>query len=249
MTNSLADFITKFSGNKTFMMPVFLSKENLREAFLPEYSKVLAEEYRNNEALGNLDTQQGKGSNPFISGLAKKILAPYRIRPAISADNRDRKISAMIKGKYYTDFGDLVVHSPKHTYTRNKSLLKDLIETVESKVDSVQFPFKVTGMVPEIFEECNEEGYGLRFVPAEDFDYVSDKRLNLPNGTKFNNVDEKGIIIPSINGSRAWYSNQDGLSRLCLYYALDLGAHRGVLDFSDIEGRIVLVDAEGASSQ
>jgi len=63
----------------------------------------------------------------------------------------------MIEGKYWIDFADLIVHSPNHTYARNERLLKDLIGQVEEKVGSVQFPFKVTGLVPELWEEDSEK--------------------------------------------------------------------------------------------
>ena len=100
----------------------------------------------------------------FVVGLAKKITAPFGIRPVVSADDRDERISGIVRGKYWVDFADLVVHSPKHTYGRNENVLKGLIEQVEGKVGSVKFPFKVTGIVPELWEEDSENGYGLRLV-------------------------------------------------------------------------------------
>ena len=242
----LADikFVREASKNQIVVVPAFLSDDVLRCSFLPEYNRVVKEEYGNNETLRKLDGE-GRGSTPFIAGLTRKILANYGVRPVISADDKDGMISEMVRGKYYTDFGDLVVHSPKETYGRNEKLLKNLIEVVEDKVGSIQFPFKVTGMIPVLWEEDNEKGYGLRFVPTEGFDYVPDGRLNLPTGTKFDTIDDKGIINPNENGLRTWYSKPDGLSRLYLNRNLDLYSYDGDLDDSNSDGRVVVVDAEG----
>lgn len=233
-------FVTEAPKSQIIVVPVLLSQETFREAFLPEYNRVVVEEYGNNDTLRKLD-EQGRGSNPFIVGLAKKILASHGLRPAKSADDRDEKISDMVRNKHYTDFEDLVVHSPKHTYARNEKLLRNLIEIVEDKVGRVEFPFKVTGIVPVIWEKDSKKGYGLRFVPADDFHYVSDKRLSLYR-TRFNTVDEKGIIKPDENGSRIWYSKSNGLSRLCLGRNLSLYSDDDILAGSHGDGRVVCLE-------
>ncbi|MFH1585320.1 MAG: hypothetical protein ABIB79_00955 [archaeon] len=233
------NFVTEEPKSQIVVVPTILSQETLREAFLPVYNRIVAEEYGNNEVLRELD-KQGRGSNPFIVGLSKKILAPYGVKPVVSADDRNRQVSKMVKLRYYTDFQDLVVHSSKHTYYRDKKLLQNLIETVEEKVGNVKFPFKVTGMITVPWEEDSEEGYGLRFVPTDDFDYVSDKRLNEESGSKFDNVDEKGIPKFTRNGSRRWYSKSNGLSRLYLNRNLDLDSDDDNLAYSNDNGRVVL---------
>ncbi|MAG07527.1 hypothetical protein CMI46_01810 [Candidatus Pacearchaeota archaeon] len=230
-------------------LPCFLEgpiKEELKRVY-----PTIKSQYPDSKGLGdfNFDGNVVIGSNPLVVAAIYPLFRQIGLRPAISADDRDGKISAMVKGNYYTDFSDLVVHSATPTREQNEGILRNLIDVTEDRMGSVQFPFKVTGVTLESFLEDCKNGYGLKFVQTDDFDYVHDARLNKENRSRFDNVDEIGIPIFDEKGKRTWYSKQDGLSRLCLDGYLGLYSDDDSLSGSNRNGRVVLVDAEGVALQ
>ncbi|MFH1430977.1 MAG: hypothetical protein ABIG37_00725 [Nanoarchaeota archaeon] len=226
-------------------VPTLLQGE-FGKVVLAEYQKQVREKYQDNDSLKALSSDR-KGSNIFISGLLYKILGP-KFRPVIPADDRDGKISALVKDKHYTDFNALIVRSNKPTYKKNPNILRNIIETTEEKQGKIQFPFMITGFSTDSWPE-DIEGYDLKFAPEKDFSCVSDERLNgkkYPYGTRFTNVDDLGLPLFDKNGTRIWYAKEQGVSRLFLTCDLVLYSSDGNLAGSYPGGRVVVVSAEGS---
>ena len=225
------------------VVPALLDNPALKP-FLQEYEKQVREKYKGNVALGKL--KQGRGSNLFISALTYDILRPFGVRPAIPADDKDGKISAIVKGKFYTDFNALIIRSAKPIWKPNKKLLENLIHITEEEQGSIQFPFMVTGVGLDICPE--DEHYGLKFTPTQDFAYVHDKRLDgekYPTGTMFNSVDDLGLPVFDEKGKRKWYAKTGSVLRFCLDSILDLSSIIDYLPGSYTSGRVVIESAEG----
>ena len=94
--------------------------------------------------------------------------------------------------------------------------------------------------------ETPQQGYGINIIPRTDFTAIPDERLAHKNNRKrFTNVDDLGLPIFDKNGTRTFYTRNQGLSRLYLGRNLDLDSGIGDLSYSDSDGRVVVVSAEG----
>jgi len=89
--------------------------------------------------------------------------------------------------------------------------------------------------------------YQARIEPAPNFKIIEDDKLNLQTGTKFNELDENGIVKPQDNGRFTKYALGNGVSRVYLGRGGDLGSDVSYLDGTDDSGRVVIVAAEGVA--
>lgn len=237
-------------GSKRFVTPTeFPSfiQGNIKTELEKVYQEIVSKYSGNNnlEEFG-FGEDVAIGSSFLINAAIYPVLRKRKLRPVFSRDDQDGEVSRLILGKYYTDFNDLIVHSPNPVCRKNRNVLRKLIETTEDKEGTVKFPFKVEGVALDVFPEDFEEGYGVRFVPTEDWRYVSDKRLNFKSGTKFKNIDDLGIPDFAKDGLRTWRSTREGLSGLFTGGGLGLFSYGG-FSGSSSEGRVVLTETENVS--
>ena len=226
-------------------VPTFLAGR-LKDAVLPIYQKLAG----NNPIFVFVDTnnESARGSNVFIAGGINKVLEGSKFRVATPTDNIYKTIFPLVKDRFYTDLNALDVKEKKPDYKRNNGLWKKVIELAEQKLERQPiFPFRVQGFscVPD---ETGKD-YGARIVPADNFEIIEDDRLGLPSKTIFSRLEDNGVIIPDNNGDKRWYSLDNGLSGVCLGRSSDLVARGGDLGGSDVDGRVVVVDAVGVASE
>jgi hypothetical protein len=203
-----------------------------------------------NSAGYNPKNEEIYGSNVAIAGVVNRLVASFGLRVAIPGDDVNRNIYNLIKGRYYTDFNSLVAQEKKPSNERNTGLWKRVIELAEEKLGrSPQFPFRIDGFYVQPDE--TEKGYGIKIVPADNFQIVEDERFSSKyNRKKFTIVDKNGVPADlGDNGRRTNFIRDNGLSRVCLSGAGDLGASYDYLADSNDYGRVVLIaDEVGAQN-
>ena len=191
------------------------------------------------------ETKTLTGSNVFAAARIDSILKPLGIRVANLKDLSRTEVMEMIRDKHYTDTPALILRSVEDDYQKNLPIIKQLTQIVEEKNKRLQLPVMITGFDVKVSEK---EGYGIVIVPRDDFNAISDNRLSGNyNGIKFSEVDELGLPKFDSNGSRYWYAKSNGLSRLYLNWSLGIYSGDGDLAYSDGDGRVVLVSAEGTA--
>ncbi len=120
------------------------------------------------------------------------VLKDSGLRVALNEDNEFGDISKLIKGKYYAEFNSLCVHPKKPVYERNKGLWKKAMELGEEKFGSVKIPFGINGFY--YLPDDNEKGYGVKIVPASNFEIIEDETLQLDNGVSGFNLDRFSLL-------------------------------------------------------
>ncbi len=189
----------------------------------------------------------GRGSNVFITGLVNKVLEDSGFRVAVPTDRAYEEIFPLIKDKFYTDFNALDVRAKKPVRKENVEIWNRVIELAEQSLGrSPQFPFRVQGFycVPDE----TKKGYEAGIEPAKNFRVIEDERLSLPTETKFKELDENGMIVPSNKGFTL-YALDNSVSRVCLSGGGYLGSDYVNLADSYDTGRVAFVDAEGVASK
>ena len=225
------------------IVPTFLSGA-LKDAVIPAYLK--STKGNSNFSFYDTDKESARGSSPIINGAVNCVLRDSKFRTAVPTDNIYSTIFPMIEGNFYTDFNAFDVREMKHSYERNDTLWRRVIELAEEKQGSVKFPFRMQGFYC-ILDKNEKKGYGFGILPANNFRIIEDERLNLPSGTRFNLLDENGIIVPDKKGKFDWYTINDGLSRVCMDGDGDLSSGYVSLVDSNVDGRVVVVNAEGVA--
>jgi len=224
------------------IVPTFLSGA-LKDAVIPAYLE--STKGNSNFSFYDTDKESARGSSPIINGAVNCVLRDSKFRTAVPTDNIYSTIFPMIEGNFYTDFNAFDVREMKHSYERNDTLWKRVIELAEEKQGSVKFPFRMQGFYCIL--DKNEKGYGFGILPANNFRIIEDERLNLLSETRFNLLDENGIIVPDKKGKFNWYTIDDGLSRVCMDGVGVLSSGDGSLASSDDYGRVVVVNAKGVA--
>ncbi len=149
--------------------------------------------------------------------------------------------SAFLSG-HYEDVASVVLRSNGDSHNPNDLLAKELVKSIKR---SFEHSYVLTGL--KLKEDDNSQ-YGLVLVRGENFRYFEAPELDYSNNKKrFSRVDERGIPIFEDNGSKTLYTRQDGLSRLCVDWGSGLNSDDGDLFNSSSDGRVVVVDALGAS--
>jgi hypothetical protein len=241
-------FIRKGADNPRIVtMPTFLTSE-FGKAVATMYGAATRDQFADNPHLQlRYDGQQVTGSNIFDTILVDQLVKPFGVRVAMPVDLSNPDIMQAAKGNFYLDSRAVVLRTPTDSYNEgNNKLAKDLAHHVDLK----KGPAMMSGFTIEPWAE-DKNGYGLRLVPTDDFTAIQDDRLaGKWNGYKFNEVDENGLPkgLDQRNGSRTWYTRNDGLSRLCLDRYLDLGSGSRDLADSNSSGRVALVGGEATGT-
>ncbi|MFA5173861.1 MAG: hypothetical protein WC438_01645 [Candidatus Pacearchaeota archaeon] len=227
-------------------VPTFITG-TLEEAFSPIYEP--ARRGNDNFKFRGKDRGTLIGSNFLNTGLANWVFAQSggKFRIAVPTDNSYETIYPMIKGNFYTDFNASDVWEAKPSYEKNNEIWKQIIELAEKTQGKVKFPFRMQGVY--CIPDNSKKSYGARIEPAKNFRIIEDDRLSLPTGTRFNSLDENGIIIPDKNGQFTKYTLGNGLSRVCLYSYGNLSSDDADLANSGGYGRVAVVGAEGAGKK
>lgn len=188
------------------------------------------------------------GSTPFAVAGLNDVLENYGARTCNLKDLSSPEVMALAKGKYYIDSRNLIARTKTDSdYEKNNSLLKTLYELAEEKLGNVKGPFMVEGFNFVLNPE-DRNGYGLTLIKKPDFKIVQDERLDGKyNGKTFLSVDELGLPSFDKNGNKTWYARNNGLSRVFLYWDLDLNSGNGNLANSYDYGRVVALNAEGVA--
>jgi len=221
------------------------------KAVLEEYKGRVSQDYDNSKGLKVLSYSDGlvKGSNPFAVVLVNQILRQEGLRTATQADlEKILGTNAFDLTGTYEDSA-LVLRSEGDP---NSYLAKDLHAQVNERLGKkaklpVMIPLAGLNLVKD-----QDSDYGLAFKLRENSEIMYAPILNEKNGSKFSyeNIDENtGLPKETGNGNRTLYTIKTGLSWLNLGWNLGLYSDWGDygLAYSDGDGRVVAVSAEGAS--
>lgn len=244
-----------FKGKPLIEIPEFIPQAgflegNFGKTFLEEYKGRVKADYNKNSNLGVL-RYDGilEGSNPFAVVLANQILSQEGLRTATQADlEKALKIGWDLR-RTYEDTG-LVLRSEKDDYTKNTPLAKDLAKQIKTR--GIKFSPKNPVMIPLIGLELEvaDNNYGLTFKLKEDAEVYEVPILNKRGSFDSKDINEKTGLPRQIgSGDRTLYTRDSGLSRLDLYYDLDLYSYGGVLGDSDDDGRVVAVSGEATAPE
>ena len=193
----------------------------------------------------NPETKTIIGSTPFLSARIDTLVRPLGLRTTNLRDLSRPEVMQMIKDNHYADAPILVLRTTKDSYERNQSLINQLTQQIEEANGKLELPVMISGFDVQP-SETPQQGYGINIIPRTDFTAIPDERLAHKNNRKrFTNVDDLGLPIFDKNGTRTFYTRNQGLSRLYLGRNLDLDSGIGDLSYSDSDGRVVVVSAEG----
>lgn len=232
------------------LVPTFITG-TLEQLFSPEYEE--ARQGNDSFAFRGKDSGTSKGSNVFNLGLANKVLADAggKFRTPVPTDNVYRDIYPMIKDNFYADLNALDVWEEAPSYDRNIQIWEQVIELAKKQLkkqgESLRFPFRIQGFY--CTPDSSEKGYGAKITPAGNFRVIQDDKLDFPSGTRFDSLEENGMIVPKENGKFTKYTLGNGVSRVCLDGYGDLDCDCDNLGGSYVNGRVVIVDAEGIAQK
>ena len=243
-----------FKGKPLIEVPSFIPQIGFLEGdfgkdFLKEYKGRVETDYKGNSKLNVLKYDEVvRGSNPFAVVLANKILRQEGLRTTTQADlEKTLKIGWNLRGTY-EDTGLVLRSENDSDYSRNIPLAKDIGSRLRAR--GIKFSSKNPVMIPLTGLELEnaDNDYGLVFKLRGDAEIYETPILKDGGNFSSKNIDEKtGLPIKLGNGDRTLYTRDSGLSRLCLYVNLNLYSYDGGLDDSSVDGRVVVVSAEGTS--
>lgn len=202
---------SEFESNKPkveLWLPHGEDAENLFKAY-----KEKVKEYSINDwskSNYNSQTKEIYGMSHIEQAVYNYVFKDSRFQVALNEDDKYGDIFRLIKGKYYAEFNTLCVSPKKPHYERNNGIWKKAMELGEEKFGKVKSDFRIDGFY--YLPDYNEEGYGVKIVPAKDFRIFEDNSLELDNG----------------------------VSGVFLYWNGDLISGDGGLSDSNSDGRLVL---------
>ncbi len=244
-----------FKGKPLIEIPAFIPQIGFLEgdfgrAFLEEHQGRAGSDYNGNSALnvlgynGNVVT----GSNPFSVVLANQILKQEGLRTASQADlETAMRIGAMNFRGTYEDTALVLRTEDDKDYSRNTPLARDLGRQLKER--GVKFGAKSPLIIPltDLDLQKAENDYGLTFKLREDAEVYEAPILTKEGKFNSEDIDERtGLPKQVKGGNRTLYSRNSGLSGLFLGLGLGLGSGNWGLDYSSVDGRVVLVSAAGA---
>jgi hypothetical protein len=187
------------------------------------------------------DSNTVLGSTPFAAAVLDVEAQKYGARTPNLRDLSRPEVMRIAEGKHYIDSRNLVARSTTDQYwPKNNPLLKQIYELAEEKEGRVKDGFMIEGYTFVLNPE-DKNSFGLSIVARPDFKVFQDERFMGHNGDNFSEVDELGIPLFDKKGSRAWYAKDNGLSRLCLDWDLDLDSGNDSLAGSGDDGRVVFL--------
>ena len=216
-------------------------KGDFGKAFLGIYNTVVEERYNDNKYLKPLffdrEEEVVKGSSTFSSILASEILKSngYELATPFHIELARKKYNFDTRG-HYVDLG-VVWRSTENPNSYHAKQLEPQInyalgKTPEHSVVILSSMLNLTNDKNAPYENLGlslREGATPFEVPALDKD------------TKSNETDENGMPIPYSDGNRVSYTNDSGLSRLCLDRYLGLDSGWDDLADSGSAGRVVVI--------
>lgn len=180
------------------------------------------------------------GSNSFMNaqlGWIVPIATPAEVEKAVRA-NPD-----FFRGTYQ-DVG-LVLRSNGDEYRPNDFVARNLAEQAKKrtgKMPTPKTPFRIS-LKGTSLKEDNSSDYGWVFVLGDETEVIEVPEFNPQNnGERFSKTDERGVPIFDNKGNRTFYAKSQGLSRLCLDWYLGLVSDGGSLAYSDVIGRVSIVE-------
>lgn len=241
---SLEDFIPVAKLPRDLIVVPSFIQGDLREAFLPAYEQ--ARRGNNYFAFENGAGETGelRGSNVFMTGLANYVFAQAgaKLRTPVPTDDIYGKngIFPMIENQLYSDLNAFDVWQTKPSYDKNKGIWTQLHELAEAELGRTpKGTFRIQGFYCLPSEGKND--YNIEIKPAENFKVIEDDKLDLPTGTKFNSLDENGIVVPDKQGKLTKYTLGNGVSRVFADSDGELCSDDDGLQDSDTDGREVVV--------
>ena len=226
-------------------VPTFIQGA-LADAFLPEYERARKGNDYFAFCQGKGEAGELRGANVFSAGLTNKVLADAEtgFRVIVPTDAVYKEIYPMIKDNFYTEFNALDIWEMQpEEESKQLKIWKQAVALAESTQGKANFPFRIQGVY--CLPDKRKEGYQARIIPAPNFRVIEDKKLSLPTGTKFNSLDENGMIVPDARGKFTKYTLGKGVSGVCLYGDGGFSSNSDSLGGSSGDGRVVAVDAEG----
>jgi len=142
---------------------------------------------------------------------------------------------------FYTDTPQVVLRTNKDLYSKNQSILENLVKQVKKEgfEFSPENPLVISNL--RLIKDKNSNNlYGLTLELGDNSVLKNDSRFA---------YSKSGEKIQFGSKDKTVYNNKDnGLSRVCLNGNCNLNARSGNLASSDDDGRVVLVsDAEGVA--
>lgn len=246
--------LPKFEGKPLIVIPEVIPVANylegdFGEAFLEEYNGRVKSEYNGNSNLQVLSFRDGivKGSNPFAVVVANKVLSQAGIRTATPADlELALSANALNLRETYEDSA-IVLRS---TGKPNDYLAKDLVEQLQDRSRKLKTAFVLPLNGLDVVND-EQSPCGLAFRLTEAAQIIEAPILNGKEGY-FNSedVDKQTGLLQKLTqgGNRKLLVRNSGLSRLFLYWDLDLYSSDGDLADSGEDGRVVAVRGEAADA-
>lgn len=185
-----------------------------------------------------------RGSNPFYVVAANEFLAERGLRVASPADLGTALLAGASFSGTYEDSG-LVLRSNGEP---NKYLANDLARQVTERnykfSDNVSLMIPLVGLKLRVDEKSPS---GLSFNLTDASEVIKAPQLSHENYQKrFSRMDEKGLPVFDDDGNRVNYTAQGGLHGFYLGRNEDLVSNNDNLEYSDDNGRVVVVRAGGA---
>ena len=228
--------------------PSFLVGE-AGEIIYDAYQEAKAERFSRNEHF-RLEKSGSEivGANFPDANLINQVVRPFGVRASLPKD-WDEEFMKITDGKHYTTANALVFRSLKDSYNRdNEKITKFLVESGKINIERTERePALITGFD---IQPSEEKEYKFIAVPAEGFNvHYDDRFLEQYNTWRFDETDEIGmpVKLDKQKGKRALYTRDDGISGFGLSWSRVLDSDGYVLSYSNGDGRVVLVSAEGAS--
>jgi len=186
-----------------------------------------------------------KGSNPFYVIAVNKFL-PKGFATAAPEDlEKIIELNALQLKEQYEDSA-LVLRTEENP---NAYLARDLMAQIKARNPNAKMPAMIPLSELELIADANSP-HQLAFKLKDNSEIIYTPELAVENNQKkFSKTNEKGMPIFDNNGNRTIYTCKSGLSRLCLGRLLDLDSGDEGLAYSDDDGRVVVVSAEGASQK
>lgn len=137
----------------------------------------------------------------------------------------------------------LVLRS-KHdsSYKPNDHLARSLDKQLKSRNANIEYPVMIPLFGLQL-QEDKDSFYGLSFILRDDAEVIHAPILSRNGSFRSEDVDRKTGLTTRLdrNGNRVIWTRPDGLSWLYLGGGLDLYSDGGGLDYSNSDGRVVVV--------
>ena len=243
--------LPKFQGKPLIEIPEFIPTAGFLEgdfgkAVLQEYNVKAEKDYGNASALKVLNYNNNivEGSNPFAVVLINQIIEQEGLRTATQADLENvLKVNALPLRRQYEDTG-LVLRSEDNP---NKYLAMNLMQQIKTRNPNAKMPAMITLSGLELVADASSP-YKLGFRINDSTEIFYDLSvLNKDGDFSSEDIDKKtGLPVKfGDKGNRHLYTRNSSLSRLCLGWNLFASSDNVVLEYSDGDGRIVVISAEG----